>query len=390
MIVINTLLLIGFAYLIVNVLYYAFYTLFGHMKSPKASVVQVISPKRVAVFVPAYKEDGIIVDTAQKALQQNYPQQLYDVYIIADSLKPETLQALYALPVRVVEVSFEQSTKAKAINETYTRIKGYYDIVVVLDADNVMEENFLHKINESYCLGHKVIQAHRVAKNSENELALMDGVSEEVNNHIFRKGHQNAGLSSALIGSGMAFDFQLFKNYMSKINAIGGFDKALELALLKDGVKIHYLEDAYVFDEKVANDQTFTRQRTRWIAAQIRYGISSFGDACKHLITKGNVDYFDKSLQFLLLPRLILLGSLAISVPIGFLVMGITGAIWTLAIGFVFGLTLVLAMPASQRKATVFKAAIKLPSAFWMMIMAIFGFKKAKNNFLHTPHHTTS
>ena len=75
---------------------------------------------------------------------------------------------------------------------------------------------------------------------------------------------------------------------------------------------------AYVYDEKVANDKTFTRQRTRWIAAQIRYGMSSFGDALKHLILKGNVDYFDKSLQFLLLPRLILLGALVISVPVGY------------------------------------------------------------------------
>jgi len=35
-------------------------------------------------------------------------------------------------------------------------------------------------------------------------LALLDGISEEINNNIFRKGHQTLGLSSALIGSGMA------------------------------------------------------------------------------------------------------------------------------------------------------------------------------------------
>jgi cellulose synthase/poly-beta-1,6-N-acetylglucosamine synthase-like glycosyltransferase len=379
-----------FAYLLINVSYYAFYTLAGHLFKKVKSQKTGASPKKIAVFVPAYKEDGIIVDTAKRALLQRYPRNQYDVYVIADSLQMETMESLSLLPIKVIEVSFEQSTKAKAINETYKRIKTHYDIVVVLDADNVMEKDFLLKINQAYSEGKMAIQGHRVAKNSENEMAVMDGVSEEVNNHIFRKGHQNAGLSSALIGSGMAFDFNLFKSYMSDINAIGGFDKALELAFLKDGVKIHYLEDALVYDEKVANDQTFTRQRTRWIAAQIRYGIGSFGDAFVRLLTKGNVDYFDKSLQFLLLPRLILLGVLVISVGVGLLVAGWTGAIWTISAMVVYAVTLLMAMPAAHRKATVFKAATRLPRTFILMIIAILGFKKAKNNFLHTPHHTNA
>lgn len=376
-----------FGYLIINVLYYAIYTLFGHLKTKRAELSHVITPKRIAVFVPAYKEDGIIVDTAKKALEQNYPSNQFDVFIIADSLQQKTLGALRKLKIKLIEVSFEQSTKAKAINETYARINTHYDIVVILDADNVMEKDFLEKINKSYSAGNHAIQAHRVAKNAENDLAVMDGVSEEINNHIFRKGHHNVGLSSALIGSGMAFDYELFKRFMSEITAIGGFDKALELAFLKAGVKIIYLEDAYVYDEKVSQDNAFIQQRTRWIAAQIRYGGASIGSAVKHLITKGNIDYFDKSFQFLLLPRLILLGVLGISVPLGFLLMGWFGFSMTLGLSTIFGLTLFFAMPRAYRKAAVFKAAIKLPKIFWMMIIALFGVKKAKDNFLHTPHH---
>ena len=380
------LLYIIFGYILVNVGYYAFYTVVGHVR-PKTHLKKTnASPRRIAVFIPAYKEDGIILDTAKKATLQRYPVNQFDVFIIADSLKKETLVELRKLSVKVIEVSFEQSTKAKAINKAYETIHSAYDIVVVLDADNVMENQFLTKINQAYQSGMKAIQGHRVAKNSQNNMAVMDGVSEEINNHIFRKGHQNAGLSSALIGSGMAFDYQLFREYMSNIKAIGGFDKALELAFLKNGIKIYYLEDALVYDEKVANDQTFTRQRTRWIAAQIRYGISSFGDALKQLITKGNRDYFDKSLQFLLLPRLILLGVLGLAVPVASLVLGWSGLIWSMSAAILYVLTLLFAMPASQRKATVFKAAIKLPKTFVLMIIALFGFKKAKNNFLHTPH----
>ena len=77
-------------------------------------------------------------------------------------------------------------------------------------------------------------------------MALLDAISEEINNHIFRKGHRSLCLSSAIIGSGMAFDYQLFKEYMTTLQAVGGFDKELELKLLHNGYKIDYLPDAMV------------------------------------------------------------------------------------------------------------------------------------------------
>src|SRR5688500_548525 len=67
--------------------------------------------RKVAVLIPAYREDAVIPGVAAQALQQNYPADCYDVIVIADSLQPETLVNLAALPIRVVEVSFEKSTK---------------------------------------------------------------------------------------------------------------------------------------------------------------------------------------------------------------------------------------------------------------------------------------
>jgi hypothetical protein len=49
------------------------------------------------------------------------------------------------------------------------------------------------------------VQGHRTAKNTNNSWAILDAISEEINNNIFRKGHRVLGLSSAIIGSGMAF-----------------------------------------------------------------------------------------------------------------------------------------------------------------------------------------
>ena len=76
-------------------------------------------------------------------------------------------------------------------------------------------------------------QGHRIAKNVNNSFAILDAISEEINNLIFRKAHRVVGLSSALIGSGMAFDYKIFKKEMKDIKAIGGFDKELEMNFLQ-------------------------------------------------------------------------------------------------------------------------------------------------------------
>ena len=94
--------------------------------------------KRMAVLVPGYKEDEVIIEVATLALEQEYPTPLFDVVIIADSFKEKTLGALKKLPIKLIEVSFDKSTKSKALNKAMATLDKDYDIAVVLDADNVM------------------------------------------------------------------------------------------------------------------------------------------------------------------------------------------------------------------------------------------------------------
>lgn len=77
---------------------------------------------RIALLVPAYKEDGIIVSTAKNHLTLDYPKELFDVYIVADSFQPETIAELRSLPIHVLEVSFEKSTKSKALHQAFHRV----------------------------------------------------------------------------------------------------------------------------------------------------------------------------------------------------------------------------------------------------------------------------
>ncbi|WP_425390686.1 glycosyltransferase [Ekhidna sp.] len=380
----NYLLAIIFIYLSFSTLYCLYFSVrsLGPLKTTSNKADHY---HRIAVFIPAYKEDGVILDTAKRSLEQEYPKDRYDVIVIADSLQDATIKELRSLPIRVMNFFFPKSTKAKAINAAYRQLREDYDITVILDADNIMGKNFLKKVNHEYCKGIRVMQGQRIAKNYDTPMAILDGISEGINNNIFRKGHVASGLSSALIGSAMAFDFKLYRNYMKEIDAVGGFDKELELALLKNGHKIHYIEDAFVLDEKVSNDQVFEKQRTRWIAAQIRYGMKSFGNAFMKLLSTGNVDYFDKALQFVMPPRLILLGFLAILSVVSLFI----DFSWAIAFGtalFAYVLSLILATPSWYKIKDLFKVAAHVPKSFVLMLKSVAGYKMAKTNFLHTPH----
>lgn len=350
--------------------------------------------RKIAVLIPGYKEDKVIVDVARQSCQQNYPSSYYDIIVIADSFQPDTLENLALLPVKVVEVSFEVSTKTKALNTAMNQLSTEYDIAVILDADNIMEPDFLNKINEAFGTGAKIFQAHRIAKNTNTPIAILDAVSEEMNNTIYRKGHRAAGLSSALIGSGMAFDYTLFKERIAEIQAVGGFDKELELTLLRDGYTIEYLDDAIVADEKVHKTEVFQNQRRRWLSAQFVYAGRFIIPGVKLLVTKGKLDFFNKVVQQLILPRLLLIGVsflFTLLYFIGSLLTDLTditvlnyecwlGSFLLLSISFA------IAIPRSYLNRRTFKALLTLPRLFITMFLLLFKLKGANKRFIHTEH----
>jgi cellulose synthase/poly-beta-1,6-N-acetylglucosamine synthase-like glycosyltransferase len=350
--------------------------------------------RRIAVLIPGYKEDEVIIDVAKEAILQEYPKDAFDVVIIADSFMPETLIKLRELPLKLIEVSFEKSTKSKALNRAMEQLPDFYEIAVVLDADNIMEPKFLYKINSVFENDTVAVQGHRTAKNMNTPMAILDAASEEINNHIFRKGHRALGLSSAIIGSGMAFNYTFFKEIMATVTAVGGFDKEIEMKMLKDGFKIEYLSNACLFDEKVQKADVFINQRRRWLAAQFKYLRLHFLDSLRDLIFRQNIDYFDKVLQSLQPPRILLLGSVIlfslIFIIINLLIKSdhIFIYLWmTLLISTI--LVFFFSLPRSFYRFSTLKALASLPKGMFLMLTSLLSIKGADKHFIHTKHTST-
>lgn len=338
------------------------------------------------IYIPSYKEDSVILGTAAEALKLNYPPEKFHIVIIADSLRPQTVEKLKLMPLQVVEVVFEKSTKAKALNRAIEETTGNFDYAIVFDADNVGESDYLHQMNNAFKRGCKVVQGQRTAKNQDTPMALLDTISEAINNHIFRKGHRMLGLSSAIIGSAMGLEFQLYKSVMAKITAIGGFDKEMELSLLKDRITIDYAETAIVYDEKVQKTEVFEKQRKRWLSAQLNYLRKHALSGIVQLITKGNIDYFDKVFQMAIIPRVMLLALLPVSFVVSLLPGGAPSPLYWLAIWVTGYFSILLAVPGKYYNRRLLNALAKLPEGIFSTFKILFKLKGANKSFIHTPH----
>ncbi|AHM63627.1 family 2 glycosyl transferase [Flammeovirgaceae bacterium 311] len=346
---------------------------------------------RICIMIPAYKEDGVIFHTAQEALNQSYAKSRYEVVVVADSLHPDTLTKLRTLPIRVIEVSFDKSTKAKALNTAFSQIEEPYDIAVILDADNVMEPDFLRKIAAEFEQGEVAVQGCRTAKNLNTSFAVLDAASERVNNHLFRRGFNAIGLSAPIIGSGMAFDYQLVKEALTSNKAIGGFDKILQLDILRRRRFIKYHPYAFVYDEKVDNADKFQNQRRRWVSSQFKYLRESFVLGFKQLF-KGNLDYFNQSVMGnLMLPRILLLGLATISFAVFALFPQISAAglsVWT-ACFLLYVFAILLGLGNFLVDSRFLRALATVPRVFFIMFLILFKLKNADSRFIHTPHNHT-
>lgn len=340
--------------------------------------------RRFVTLIPAYKADAVIVRTVQAALAQTYPEELHRVAVIADRLQPETLAELRKLPLTVIEVAFENSSKAKALTAAVEELgPDAADAVAILDADNLVGGEFIARLNEVFDAGVEAVQAHRTAKNRDTDTAVLDAAGEEINNSIFRRGHVALGFSSALIGSGMAFRYDWFgANIRQCVTA--GEDKELEALLLRQRIYIDYLDDVEVLDEKVQGEEAYYNQRRRWIAAQFY----ALGAAVKNLpgaLFSGNFDYCDKLLQWCLPPRMLLVGL----VPLWAVAMSVLdpwGSVkWWIALVLML-FALAMALPDAQTDAKLGRALRRVPVLVLLTAANLFRLGGTKDKFIHTQH----
>ncbi|MFM2359179.1 MAG: hypothetical protein RLY16_1172 [Bacteroidota bacterium] len=376
--------LVILGFITLQVTYLFFFSVVGKIRSRK-KYNPAKSLRRIRIFIPGYKEDAVIIASAKSAVAHNYPNDKFEVVIIADQFSPQTLATLRSMPLKVVEVQFEKSTKGKALQKAIEATQhDPVDILLILDADNQMAPGFLHAVNNAFEAGYRVVQGHRTAQKMQTAFAYLDACTEEINNHIFRRGHVAAGLPSALIGSGMAFEWPLFVDLLKDIGETSGEDKEVEFRVVRQRIDVAFLDGEYVYDEKVARNDVFSKQRSRWLATQVEFFEKYFIEGWI-LLLKGNVAFFNKVFQTYLLPRVMLVAVMGAWLLFS-LVFAQQFLIFSIGLTLALVFSLLWGIPSRWYNKQLLSAILQIPGAFLSMLTAMLHIGKARKQFIHTPH----
>lgn len=362
---------------------YLFIFAFKSLGTSKTEYPQASKKYKFAVLFPAYKENEVILNSIKDFFLQNYPKEKFDVFVIAEMMEEDVNRELENMGAIVLRLKEQHNLKTYAFQFAMNFIevnKMKYDIVLILNADNIVKQNYLDVLNDAFYSGCSVVQTHRVAKSLKNSMAILDAVSEEINNAIFRKGHTRLGFSAGLIGSGMAFEYDIFKECIMR-TSVTSIDKQLEMLLLRENIYIEYLDKLYTYDEKVSTNSQFFSQRRRWITNQF-YSLFRGLKLLPQAIFQGNWDFADKVFQWMIPPRVIMLGSIiTIALVVSFYDISMSIKWWGALVALI--LTFTMAIPDYLVNKKLLKAIVKLPLIFILMFANLFRMRNAKKNFRH-------
>lgn len=248
-------------------IYYFILGLFGLFKRKEEKVKDPM--RRFAIIVAAHNEELVIGKLIKSLLKQNYPRELFDIFIIADNCNDNTAKIARSLGVNVYErFNKEKIGKGYALEWMFYKIfkrSNKYDTIAIFDADNLVSADWIFEINSKMSNGYKVVQGYIDSKNpTDSWIALSYSIAFWTQNRLYQLARANLKLSNQIGGTGFAIDINTLKNVGWEAKCLTE-DLEFSVKLLLNGEKVGWAHDAVIYDEKPLTLIESWRQRRRWM-----------------------------------------------------------------------------------------------------------------------------
>lgn len=227
-------------------------------------------PKNKFVLVVAAHNEEIVIENIVHSLKElDYPKELYDIFVIADNCTDRTTERAKKEGAIVYErFNKEKRGKGYALEWMFNKIfkmKKGYNAVVVFDADNLVDKNFLNEMNNKMIKGDKVIQGYLDSKNPKDTwITGSYSISFWTSNRMFQLARSNLGLSNQLGGTGFCIDINVLKKIGWGATCLTE-DLEFSCKLVLNGYKVAWAHKAIIYDEKPLTLKQSWAQRRRWM-----------------------------------------------------------------------------------------------------------------------------
>lgn len=228
---------------------------------------------RFLVLVPAHNEEAVISDIVHNLQEMDYPKELYDFYVIADNCTDGTADTVRKLGGNVIETCKETpdspTGKPIALKKALAQLGDYqnrYDLLMIFDADNLMDTNMFREVNSQYLDKGKpdFIQCYLGAKNKKGVIAWIDYTAFTLTNRFFGLAKQRCGVNCGIGGTGFAMStaYLYERGGWTTRSLTEDFEIQVEATL--EGRKILWNHYTRVYDEKPTSLRATVRQKIRW------------------------------------------------------------------------------------------------------------------------------
>ena len=296
-------------------LYYIIISTFAWVRRKEAPAKSFPAKHKFAMLIAAHNEEAVISGIIKSLKKLNYPNQLYDIFVIADNCTDNTAEVARGYGAKVYE-RFDDVKRGKGFSLEWMFAKVFdmeekYDAVCVLDADNLVSSNFLLEMNKQLSLGHKVVQGYLDSKNPyDTWVSGNNSIAFWISNRLIQLPRYYLGLSCVLGGTGFIVATDILKEIGWEATSLTE-DLEFSMKLIMKDMKVYWAHDAVIFDEKPLKMAQSWRQRKRWMQGHFDCVRKFFGKLLVKSVKERNFGAFDGAL-YLIQPVIVVINGIGI------------------------------------------------------------------------------
>lgn len=250
-------------------IYYLLVGLAGFLPVKNKYKLKSDRKNRFALVAAAHNEETVIAALIRSLKNQDYPEDCFDIFVVADNCTDKTAEIARAEGAAVYErTDAEKRGKGHALEwffERLLKMDRQYDYVAVFDADNLAAPDFLARMNESANRGHKVVQGFLDSKNPyDSWISASYSFCFWTMNRVFQLARYKLGLCCELSGTGFIIKTELLRELGWNATCLTE-DMEFTMKSVYNGEKIAFNYGARVFDEKPVTLIQSWKQRVRWM-----------------------------------------------------------------------------------------------------------------------------
>lgn len=257
--IISTAFLICYAYQIIFLLVPFF------LKKKKTTAEKLYS---YAVLISARNEEAVIGNLIQSIRAQNYPPELVTVFVVADNCTDATASIARREGAVVWERNnLESVGKGYALDYLLGKITETYpsetfDGYFVFDADNLLDENYIREMNNTFSEGYRIVTSYRNSKNfSGNWISAGYALWFMREAKYVNNSRMLLGTSCAVSGTGFLFHRDILARYGGWKFFLLTEDIEFTVSNILADEKIGYCGSAVFYDEQPTSFRQSWRQR---------------------------------------------------------------------------------------------------------------------------------